>query len=256
MTLEEYAERIAREFPAPAASFPDSPERLHWGGGWGMTRPGVTVRLSLPEPAATSKNAGGLLRLALTLDACGGAFDRELIAVLREYDIPATLFVTSLWLRNNRDAARELAADPLFSFQAHGARHLPASVSGRSAYGIQGTGSVRDLVLEVEGNVRDITALTGVRPLWYRSATAHYDDAAVRVIHRLGLRIAGFSRNGDDGATLSADAVCARLLAAKDGDIIFCHMNKPRSGTAQGLRRALPALLEKGALFLHLADSQ
>ncbi|MDL2272928.1 polysaccharide deacetylase family protein, partial [Desulfovibrio sp. OttesenSCG-928-I05] len=167
----------------------------------------------------------------------------------------ATIFVTSIWLRANRDAAAELAADPLFSIQAHGAAHKPASVSGRKAYGIRGTGSVTELVEEVEGNARAIEAITGKRPRWYRSGTAHYDATAVAVIHRMGFRIAGFSRNGDEGATLPPDGVRDRILAANDRDIILCHVNRPRSGTAKGLRAALPALLDAGVIFVFLPEN-
>jgi len=212
---------------------------------WGTALAGIQSRL----PAAPS------FRLALTLDACGGGYDADMIAWLRGQGIPATLFVTSIWIRKHPDAFQDLAADPLFEIAAHGERHRPASVTGRSAYGAKGTASAAELVQEVEGNVELIRALTGRRPGWFRSGTAFYDDAAVQVIRNMGLNIAGFSLSGDDGARLSAGQVEKRLLTASPGAIILCHMNRPQSGTREGIKAALPRLRDKGARFVRLSEA-
>lgn len=52
-------------------------------------------------PAPHPVNDG---RIALTLDACGGGFDAELIQFLIQQRIPATLFVTKKWLDKTRSA--------------------------------------------------------------------------------------------------------------------------------------------------------
>lgn len=224
---------------------------------WGERLPGVTTRLDPPPGGGT--RAGGPV-VALTLDACGGKkgadYDAGLIAFLRERRIPATLFVTSIWLRNNPALVKELAADPLFELAAHGARHLPCSVDGKSVYGIKGTASPAGLVAEVEGNARDLEAATGKRPRWFRSGTAYYDDVAVSLIRDLGLGIAGYSIAGDEGATLPAVRVAAKVLAAKDGDILLLHMNRPKSGTREGLEQALPQLQKRGVRFVPLSDGR
>lgn len=240
---------------------------------WGENLPGVTIRLS-PEQVRRAREVAPILThgageatseagaasrpvLALTLDLCGGkagaSYDERIIRLLREHGIPATIFVSSLWMRVNGEALADLAADPLFEIAAHGSRHKPCSVSGRSAFGIAGTASLRELVGEVEGNARDISAATGRRPLWFRSGTAHYDEVAVEVLQKLELGIAGYSVAADQGATLPADKVAAKVLGAKSGDILLAHLNKPGSGTYEGLARALPELLRRGAIFVQLS---
>ena len=264
-TLAEFAERIGAEFPPPPgwsesmAEGNADPSAAHWGGRFGETLPGVTRRLPPSGIDATAPGDGPAPKtLALTLDACGGrkghSLDEEVLALLREHGIPATIFVTSLWLRSNRENAEALAADPLFSLQAHGSRHKPASVSGREIYGIKGTESVAALVQEVEGNARDIAAITGKRPRWYRSGTAYYDEVAIAVIRRLGFRIAGYSLNADQGASLPEDEIAARLEKAADRDIIICHLNRPGQPLAAALRRAIPLLLEQGFHFVPLPE--
>lgn len=217
---------------------------------WGEHLPGVTD--SLPAPP---ENTAPPRTLALTLDACEGGTDTRIIALLREHNVPATIFVTNRWLGKNATVAEDLATDPLFLLACHGKRHKPASVSGKAAYGIPGTRSIPALVEEVEDNARAVAALTGIRPGWYRSGTAHYDDVALDVIHDLGLAVAGYTVSADEGASLPANSVARNLLRAPDRAIILCHLNHPESGTFRGLARALPELLEKGTVFVKLGEN-
>lgn len=217
---------------------------------WGERLPGVVARLDAALPAASANTR----TVALTLDACDASTDRRIIALLREHAVPATVFITNRWLRHNPALARDLDADPLFMLACHGARHQPASVAGRSAYGIAGTRNITALVYEVEANARSVAAVTGKRPRWYRSGTAHYDDVALMVIADLGLSAAGYTFSADAGASLPAVVVARRMAAAKNGDIILCHLNRPESGTYHGLAEAVPAMLKNGVKFVLLPE--
>jgi len=78
--------------------------------------------------------------VALTLDACGGAFDAGLVRFLVERRIPATVFATRKWLDRNPEGTAVLKrhAD-LFDIEDHGANHVPAVIgAGRRIYGIAG----------------------------------------------------------------------------------------------------------------------
>lgn len=214
---------------------------------WGETIPGVRTRLDTRERV-----------LALTLDACGSDRGKGLDAVLMDFlvreKIPATLFVNARWIDANPEQFRQLAANPLFEIANHGLRHKPASVSGRSVYGITGTNNVAELVEEIELNAAKIEALTGKRPALYRSGTAYYDEVAVEISGRLGHQVAGFSVLGDAGATFSASQVRGALLKSAPGDIILCHMNHPESGTAAGIIAAVPELKRRGYSFVRMSD--
>lgn len=219
---------------------------------WGERLPGIV--LAVPGGGHAPNGGAPHRTLSLTLDACGGKTDRRIIALLREHQVPATIFATNIWLNRNSDLARELAADPLFELACHGKRHKPASVNGRSVYGVAGTADIPALTEEVEDNARAVAAAAGTRPRWFRSGTAHYDDVALDVIHALGLAVAGYTVSADQGASLPAHAVRERMLAAPDGAIILCHMSRPQSGTFAGLAAAIPVLLEKGAVFIPLPE--
>jgi len=215
---------------------------------WGENVPGVLTHLATPGKV-----------IALTFDACGptksdSGYDAALIDYLRQEKIPATLFLTGRWLDANPQIAAELAHDPLFEIENHGTAHRPCSVNGRSSYGIAGTHNVGEIVDEVEVNARRLTTLTGRKPQFYRSGTACYDEVAVQVVTELGYRVAGFSVNGDAGATFTAAQVERALLTAPAGAIVICHMNHPGGQTVRGLARAVPELRQRGYEFIHIAD--
>jgi peptidoglycan/xylan/chitin deacetylase (PgdA/CDA1 family) len=184
----------------------------------------------------------------------GGGYDAALIETLRRDRVPATLFVNARWIEANPQQFQRLAADPLFQIGNHGTKHRPLSVTGRSVYGITGTASVAEVVDEVSVNQRLITELTGATPTVFRSGTAYYDDVAVRIVADLGLRVVNFDVLGDAGATYSATQVTQAMLGCAPGSIILAHMNRPDSGTAEGIAAALPELSQRGFRLVHLSE--
>jgi len=197
-------------------------------------------------------DGGGENVAALTLDACEGKFDAELIGFLISRRIPATIFATKKWLDRNPVGVAVLRShSDLFEIEDHGANHVPPVIGvGRSVYGIPGNMDTAHLEQEVAGGARAVAMVTGEMPHWYRGATAEYDPAAIKVIETMGYRIAGFSVNADAGATLPRAAIVARLDQVKSGDIIIAHMNKPTSETAEGLSEGLRHLLARGFRFV------
>lgn len=193
--------------------------------------------------------------VALTLDACGGAYDRDLIATLVRLQVPATIFVTRRWLDANAAAVSEIRAHPaLFEIQNHGSAHVPAVVGGQ-VYGMPGAVDAAAIRREVEGGAQAIVRATGRAPDWYRGAGAVYDAQGRQAIAGLGHRIAGFSLNADDGGTLGAAAVAQRLRQVRAGDIVIAHLNRPAAGTAEGLAAALPELLARNLSFVTLSQA-
>lgn len=203
----------------------------------------------VPVPVADAPR-----RLALTLDACSGRFDAALADFLVRERIPATLFVTRRWIRRNAAAVALIKAHAdLFEVENHGASHVPAVIGPqREVYGIAGLPDLDHLRDEVNGGAGAIEAAFGVRPRWYRGATAVYDPQAMVEIERLGYRIAGFSLNADVGATLPRAAIEQRLQRAQDGDVIIAHLNKPDSDTAEALIAGLAGLRRQGYVFVRL----
>jgi len=248
---------IAAGSSAFAASLPPSVESLKQLN---------TASYAGVEPAQWGEKVSGVRRhldtddkvIALTLDACGSArgkgVDSRLMEFLIAEQIPATLFINARWIDANPELFKQLAANPLFEIGNHGNLHKPASVIGRSVYGINGTKNIGELVDEIELNARKIEAISGVRPKLYRSGTAYYDEIAVQISQGLGHEVAGYSLLGDAGATWSAVQVKAVLLNAVSGDIALLHMNHPEAGTGAGIIAAVPELQRRGFRFVRMSE--
>lgn len=220
-------DRIVADFTGKAA------------GTWGLYVPGTATNLT-----------GGGSRIALTFDCCGGpggsGVDQELIDTLQRTGTRATFFLNFRWIQANPRVARALAENPLFEIGNHGTNHVPLSVSGRSAYGIQGTASPAEVYDEVMVNQAALHRLTGEPARYFRPGTAYLDEASAAIVRKLGLIPVSFSINGDGGATYPAPAVLGELAAAKPGDIVIAHANHPGGGTAPGVALALTALKAAG----------
>lgn len=214
---------------------------------WGEVVPGVRTRVHTSEKL-----------LVLTLDACGSpkgkGVDQGLIDFLVQEQVPAVLFINARWIDANPGLFKQLAANPLFEIANHGMWHKPASVSGRSVYGINGTKNIAELVQEIDLNRQKIEAITSRKTRYYRSGTAYYDEIAVQIAARLGHEVVGYSLLGDAGATYSASQVKAAFLAARPGDIILAHMNHPEAGTGAGIKAAIPELKKRGFRFVRLSE--
>ena len=98
--------------------------------------------------------------IAFTFDACGGrhsGYNKKLIEYLRKEQIPATLFITGLWIEKNKETFAELAKDPLFEIENHGLLHRLCSTEGRTMYGVHSTRDLGDVIDEMELGARKIS---------------------------------------------------------------------------------------------------
>lgn len=211
----------------------------------------IEIHDRIVQTAATANN-----RVALTLDACSGAFDSDLNRFLIRNRIPATLFATKKWLDKNPMGVAMLKANlDLFDIEDHGENHIPAVIgAGKKVYGIPGEPDVLHLRKEVLAGASAIEHATGVPAHWYRGATAEYDQQASEEIRNMGFKIAGFSVNADAGATLKKPQIIERLRHVRGGDVIIAHMNKPASDTAEGLTVGLAELRQRGFVFVRLDE--
>ncbi len=191
--------------------------------------------------------------VALTLDACSGGFDVHLLQALIDWKVPATIFVTGIWLARHPQALAQMMAHPrLFQFGNHGARHQAMVLGERLIYGQKTVGTIDAAREEVLEGGRLIEQATGVRPKWFRGATALYSPSLLPMIGSWGYRVAGFSLNGDAGASLPAQAVAARIGRAKAGDVIIAHINQPQRSSGMGVIGGVKRLVDQGFTFTSL----
>ncbi len=217
-------------------------------GQWGEFVKGVD------EDLVTQKKI-----IAFTFDACGNKsnkYNKRLINYLRQEKIPATLFVSGVWIDDNYDTFQELCGDTLFEIENHGFNHQPCSVDGESKYGIKGTPDVPDAFDEIEANERKLGKLTGRRPCFYRSATAFTDEACAKIAKLLGVTMVSFDvLSGDAMPYASPDVIYSNVIKnVRPGAIIIMHFNHPEWYSAEALQCIVPELRAKGYTFARLKD--
>ena len=194
-------------------------------------------------------------QVAVTLDACMGETDMRILAPLIENRIAVTIFVTRRWLDRNPATIKTLRqhAD-LFAIENHGAQHVSAVIGTGRPYGLVPAGTAKAVEEEVRGGAEAITRAFGTVPTWYRDATALYSPDAMAVIGSMGYRIAGFSLNGDFGASASTRMAHKRIAGAKTGDVIISHINQPHRPAGAGVISGILALRDRGYRFMHLDE--
>ena len=191
--------------------------------------------------------------VALTLDCCPGAFDARIATVLITQRIPATIFVTGLWMRRNPEGLALLLAHPdLFAIENHGELHIPPVLGDRTIFGIRAAGDLPAIRREIDGGAQAIRTATGATPRWYRAATGFYTPSVIPEIQSMGFTIAGYSLSADLGASLPATRVAARLANSRSGDVIVAHLNQPRRPSGQGVVEGLQELQRQGTNFVRL----
>lgn len=232
--------------------------RSFLGAMLGLALPATAdAREALVEPTLHVTAGGSSApRVALTLDACTGLTDYRILDALIEHRIRATIFATGRWLDHNETAFAQMRKhDSLFRIENHGAHHVPAVLGSEPVYGIAPAGTIAAVEAEVRGGNDAIVARGAPAPAWYRDATAEYSPAAMVAIEKLGYRIAGFSLNADQGASLPTEAVIERLSAARDGDVIIGHINQPTRPSGAGIAIGAALLKARGFSFVWLDDA-
>ncbi len=200
--------------------------------------------------------ADGKLQVAITLDACMGETDMRILGPLIENKIPVTIFATGRWLDRNPAAIRLLKQHPdLFVVENHGAKHLSAVIGTGRPYGLVPAGTAAAVAQEVRGGAEAIARAFGTSAKWYRDATALYSPDAMALVASMGFHIAGFSLNGDFGASASARMAHRRIAGAKSGDVVIAHVNQPHRPAGAGVISGILALKARGFTFLHLDEA-
>jgi peptidoglycan/xylan/chitin deacetylase (PgdA/CDA1 family) len=196
--------------------------------------------------------------MAFTFDACGGSndgYNEKLIAYLKREQIPATLFITGLWIEKNKEIFAELAKEPLFEIENHGLMHRLCSTEGRIMYGVHATRDLGDVIDEMELGARKITELTGRRPIFFRSATAFTDELSLKVAERLGMEVVSYDVLSGDATRANAKAMSRNILkGARHGAVVIMHFNHPNWPDLEAMELVVPELRKRGYNFIKLED--
>lgn len=228
--------------PSPESTFkPGSAVIYHGGKG------GRVIALTF-DADMTPKMKNELLKKQVS-----GWYNKDIIKILREKHVPATLFLTGMWAEIYSKETQDLAADPLFEIENHSYSH-PAFSS--PCYTLRPIPDSSDAA-EIEKTQKILFDLTGHTPHYFRFPGGCFDRSDVSKVQAEGLDVIQWDVASGDAFSTNSGAIVARVLGkVKPGSIVVMHMMG--GPNAPVTAKALPVIIEKlqkeGYGFAKLSD--
>ncbi|GAA0579167.1 polysaccharide deacetylase family protein [Kribbella sandramycini] len=162
-------------------------------------------------------------------------YNTALIAELRKLQVPATLFLTGMWMEQYPEVTRELAADPLFELGTHSYDHKAFT---KRCYTL-GTVPRADMRSDVQRAVVKLDQLDPQATRWFRFPGGCYDGTALHELAPTGVTAVGLDCPGADGFAKSPKPIVKQVLSTvQNGSIVVLHMhggdNAPYTDEAVG----------------------
>ena len=180
--------------------------------------------ISLPEAAAARGE------IAITIDdGPDPAVTPAVLDLLDRHGVKATFFCIGEQARRHPDLCREIA-DRGHAVENHSMyhRHHFALLLSKGCFS--------ELAVAQE----TLTAITGIRPTFFRAPAGLRNPLLDPVLSRLGLQLASWTRRGFDTVEQNPQTVLAKLLdGLKAGDILLLH-----DGNAARTVTGVPVILE------------
>jgi peptidoglycan/xylan/chitin deacetylase (PgdA/CDA1 family) len=180
-------------------------------------------------------------------------YNEKVIATLKDKQIPATLFLTGLWIETYSDVTRELSANPLFELgnhsYSHGAFHSPCY----HLFPIPKS----DQAAEVQKTDGLLTKYAASHVKYFRFPGLCSDAAAVKTVEDQGYIVVGGDVTGGDGFEKNPKRIVSNVVAnVRPGSIVVLHMhggpNAPE--TAVALPDIVGKLRAEGYSFVKVSD--
>ncbi len=208
---------------------------LWFGGLAGLASDGQTQVITSGPKACPA--------VAITFDLCpvrkGPGFDAELIQLLNDRRVPATMFVSGRWVAKHDVETRALLSVPFFEIGTHGQTHAHLPLLDRQAQ----TEEIQDAVSLLTTRFQRPTTL-------FRPPYGEYNDETVEIARALGQRFIYWNVvSGDPDPSLSADQILDRVeRGARNGSILIFHANGKGRHTREVIDRLTAEVLPRKGL--------
>lgn len=202
--------------------------------------------------------------VALTFDLCEQGdevtgYDRDIVNVLREQNVPATFYAGGKWLRSHEEKALQLMADPRFELGNHAWTHGNLRVLSGDAM----LNQIRWTQLEYRQLRRTLIERAQARGLadaarrvpehlaTFRFPFGTCNAESLRAVNAAGLAAVQWDVvSGDPQANLAPATLAQRVVAeTRPGSIMVFHGNGRGVATAAALPRIVGELRAKGFEF-------
>ena len=172
-----------------------------------------------------------------------GEDTEELIAILGEYQVPATFFLVGEWAEKYPESVKALH-EAGHSIQNHSSTHPYLTKC-----------SPQEIAGEMEHCNDLIEAITGIRPTLHRCPYGDYNDTVVNTIRSLGMEVIQWDVDSLDWKDYGVDSIIETVVGHKhlgNGSIILCHNGAKY--TAKALDTMLTKLKDAGYEFVPISE--
>jgi peptidoglycan/xylan/chitin deacetylase (PgdA/CDA1 family) len=186
--------------------------------------------------------------------AAGEHFDNpQLIAALRAFKVPATVFMTGRWADEYPKEAKDIGQDPLFEVANHSYSHYAFT---DSCYGLPTVPQERMRAEVEEAYTAFKKAGVPHAMPYFRFPGGCYDQQALRTLSAVGVTAVQWDVVSGDAFATDADAVARQVLeGVKPGSVVVMHCTRSAAPvTEQALRTIVPGLRKQGFRFVKVSE--
>lgn len=181
-------------------------------------------------------------KVAITFDAAWSAEDTdEILAILKEYNAKATIFVLGTWVDNNPDAVKNFF-EAGHEIANHSDTHKLFSKVSRE-----------EVIKEIEDCNKKIEAITNEKVKLLRAPSGDYDNKSIEIAESMDMKMIQWSVDSLDYKKLSVDEMYSRVVTkTENGSIILFHNGV--ENTPKALRKILEKLKNDGYEFVTVSE--
>ncbi len=180
-------------------------------------------------------------------------YNSAVIEALEEAQVPATLFLTGMWIETYATTTRLLSENPLLELGNHSYTHGGFT---HNCYGLANVPEANDLAEILKTDALLQKYATRYVKLFRFPGLCH-DAEDLSIVSKAGYTVVDGDIHGDDGFQKNPEIITEHVLReVRPGSIIVLHMhggpNAPQ--TAAALPSIIKTLREKGYTFVKVSD--
>jgi peptidoglycan/xylan/chitin deacetylase (PgdA/CDA1 family) len=180
-------------------------------------------------------------------------YNQDVINELEKEQVPATLFLTGMWIERYSTTTKDLANNPLFEIGNHSYSHPAFSNHCYKLKPIKEAGDE----LQVSKTNELLDKYSPNHKMYFRFPGLCYDPDDLRVVNGQNYTVIGGDVYGGDGFQNSTKKIVFNVVRnVKPGSIVVLHMiggpNAPKTSAA--LPTIIKKLKEKGYAFVKVSD--
>lgn len=180
-------------------------------------------------------------------------YDFKVIQILENKHIPATIFMSGLWVETYPDIAVSLANNPLFEIGNHSYSHPRFTSQCTALEKIPSWGKEGEYIKSQE----TIKNITGITPQYFRYPGGCRTNHDIKQANKHDLTVVDWDVASGDSFNDNRVAIVNTVeTQTKNGSIILFHLNGNKNSplTSDVLPELIDYLSAKGFIFVNLTD--